>query len=122
MPALVARSELIEEFAEAVATKLPEGVSVPAMDSIQSILAAEGEGLALLYVMASQYTQATELATNSLRDNLGIDATYGEFVGGKDWLQTVWMAYLVISGDRLAFDRTQRRQPKRDPRAGRSPS
>lgn len=47
MPALVARSELIEEFAQAVATKLPEGVSVPAMDSIQSILAAEGEGLAL---------------------------------------------------------------------------
>lgn len=94
MPTLVSRSESIEEFAEAVAAKLPEGVSVPGMDSIQSILAAEGEGLASFYVMASQYTHATELATSSWRENLGIDAVYGEFFGAKDWLQPLWMAYL----------------------------
>ena len=64
------------------------------MDPIQSILAAEAEGLAFFYVMASQYTHATELATRSWRVNLGIDAAFGEFVGAKDWLHPVWMAYL----------------------------
>lgn len=94
IPALVAESQLIKEFAEAVTAKLPEGVSVPGMDSIQSILAAEGSGLALFYVMASQYTHATELATRSWRVNLGTDADYGEFSGARDWLHPVWMAYL----------------------------
>jgi len=94
IPTFVAQCEQIEEFAEAVAAELPEGVSVPRMDSIQSILAAEADGLALFYVMASQYNHATELATRSWRVNLGIDATFGEFIGAKDWLQPVWMAYL----------------------------
>ena len=94
MPALVAESELIKEFAEAVAAKLPEGVTVPGMDPIKSILAEEGDGLALFYVMASQYTHATELATRSWRVNLGTDAAYGEFSGARDWQHPVWMAYL----------------------------
>ncbi|TDK25843.1 hypothetical protein E2F48_11515 [Arthrobacter crusticola] len=94
VPTLAAQSKRMKEFAEAVAAKLPEGMAVPGMDSIQSILAAEGEGLALFYVMASQYTHATEHATRFWRVNLGIDASHGEFVGAKDWLQPLWMSYL----------------------------
>lgn len=94
-PALVAESEEIRAFADAVAAKLPDGVVVPGrMDSIQDILAREGNGLALFYVVASQFTHATELSTRSWRVNLATEATFGEFTGASDWLHPVWMAYL----------------------------
>lgn len=64
-------------------------MSVPAIDTFQSILAAEADELAAVYVFASQYTHATELAARSSRTDLGDSAAYGDFVGAKGRLQPV---------------------------------
>ncbi|WP_136610069.1 hypothetical protein [Sinomonas albida] len=94
-PHIVAQAKAIEDFANAVTAELPDGVSVPKrVDTIQEILAAEGEGLPRFYVMASQYTHAAELGTRSYRTNLGTKAVYGDLVDAKDWLEPLWIAYL----------------------------
>ena len=111
---LVAQAATIREFAEAVEAKLPDGVRVSGMASMQSILAEEGAQLAEFYVLASQYTHGAELATRAYRVNLGIDSAYGDFVDAKDWFQPVWVAWLSfrVTAVRLISERNESPLPE----------
>lgn len=91
----------LKDFADLVTAKLPDGVKVPGIPPITSMLETQqGVGLVGLYAVASQFTHGAELASRQWRTNLGVDAGYGEVVSSLDWvipLSAAFQAFRVTT-------------------------
>ena len=98
---VVDRSQQISGFANAVESKLPDGIVVPTrIPTTHQMLAPLDPALDAFYAIASQFTHGAEYATGMFRSNLGTDAIFGEGSSEADWiipLRHVWQAFRATS-------------------------
>lgn len=90
------RANDLEEFAHAVHERIPTGYDIPGIPSVSSLVAELGDSMAGYYILASQFTHSSELATGQFRNGLGDIAIYGEHVSASDWVPPLVLSWNAV--------------------------